>query len=168
VSRLRRLLHRVGRPLFAHLPPLQRAWARRRAVVTTGVPWAEPPASLAAVRVALVTTAGVHLGTDPPFDVDARGGDPTFRRIPAGVEAGRLRITHLHYDSADARRDVNVVFPIDRLRELAADGRIGGVAPTHYSFGWIRDVRPLVAETAPAVARELIAARVGAVVLTPA
>jgi D-proline reductase (dithiol) PrdB len=61
-----------------------------------------------------------------------------------------------------------VVFPIDRLRELAADGRIGGVAPTHYSFGWIRDVRPLVAETAPAVARELIAARVGAVVLTPA
>ncbi len=162
------LIDRLGARLFAACPALQRRWARRHAIVSTDVPWTPLVKPLAACRVALVTTGGVHLDTDPPFDLASRDGDPTFRRIPAGVEPRRLRISHGHYDTRDAERDVNVLFPIERLRELAAEGRIGGVAPTHYSFGWIQAVDPLVRETAPVVARELIAAGVDAVVLTPA
>ncbi|HEX7126629.1 MAG TPA: glycine/sarcosine/betaine reductase selenoprotein B family protein [Thermodesulfobacteriota bacterium] len=168
MSRLARLVDRLGAMAFAASPALQRHWARRRVVRSTDVPWAPPPVALSAATVALVTTAGVHLDTDPPFDLDARDGDPTFRRIPRGVDRRRLVVSHGHYDSRDVRRDVNVVLPLDRLEELAAAGRIGGVAPVHYGFGWIRDVAPLVGRTAPVVARELVAARVGAVVLTPA
>lgn len=168
MSRLTRLVDRLGAMAFAASPALQRQWARRRAVRSGDVPWAPPPPALARVTVALVTTAGVHLDSDPPFDLDGRDGDPTFRRIPRMADRRRLVVSHGHYDSRDARRDVNVVLPLDRLEELAAAGRIGGVAPVHYGFGWIRAVAPLVGETAPVVARELVAARVGAVVLTPA
>lgn len=170
VSRLTRLVDQVGARLFAALPALQRRWARRKGVVSSGpVPWTSPPASLRETTVALVTSAGVHLDTDPPFDLDTRVGDPSFRRIPHDVDRTRLRISHGHYDATDARRDVNVVFPIDRLAEQAALGRIGRVAPVHYAFGWVgQATRALVDETAPVVARELVAARVGAVVLTPA
>jgi D-proline reductase (dithiol) PrdB len=162
------LIDRLGARLFAAFPVLQRRWARRHAVVSIDVPWAPLVKPLSACRVALVTTGGVHLDSDPPFDLASRDGDPTVRRIPADVEPRRLRISHSHYDTRDAERDVNVLFPIERLRELAAEGRIGGVAPTHYSFGWIRAVDPLVRETAPLVARELLEAGVDAVVLTPA
>lgn len=168
VSFLTRLADRVGARLVATFPALQRRWARRHAVVSTDVPWSPPPPSLTDRTVAIVTTTGVHLDADPPFDLESRLGDVTFRRIPADVDPRRLRISHAHYDTADAERDVNVVFPIDRLRELAAEGRIGGVGPVHYGFGWIQQPERLVTETAPVVARELVAARVGAVVLTPA
>lgn len=164
------MVDRVGARLFAALPALQRAWARRNVVLPEGdVPWAPPPPSLRGAAVALVTTAGLHLETDPPFDVDSRAGDPSVRRIPRDADRRAIRVSHGHYDDADARRDVNVVLPLDRLAELAAAGRVGGVAPLHYSFGWVGSAtRRLVEETAPLVARELIAARVGAVVLTPA
>jgi D-proline reductase (dithiol) PrdB len=167
MGRLRRAVYRLGTPLFASMPVLQRAWFRRHGVVNAEAPWAGP-ARLGKARVALVTTAGVHLADDVPFDVDAPAGDATFRRIPAGVDRTRLRISHLHYDTRDAERDINVVLPLDRLDELAATGRIASVAPTHYSFGWVKDPQEVVRETAPALARELIAAGVGAVVLTPA
>lgn len=170
MSRLTRLLDRTGARLFAALPVLQRAWARRSVVPASGeVPWTPAPASLRGVTVGLVTTAGVYLAGDSPFDVDARGGDPTFRRIPRDADRAALRIAHGHYDDADARRDINVVLPLDRLEEMAAAGRIGGVASLHFAFGWVGSATGrLVEATAPAVARELLAARVGAVVLTPA
>lgn len=162
------LLDRLGAKLFAALPALQRRWARGHAVVSTDVPWTPLAKPLGACRVALVTSAGVHLDADPPFDLASRDGDPTFRRIPGDVEPRRLRISHNHYDTRDAERDVNVVFPIERLRELAAEGRVGAVAPVHYGFGWIQAVEPLVRETAPLAARELVEAGVDAVVLAPA
>lgn len=170
MSRLSRLLDRTGARLFAALPALQRAWARRNVEASSGeVPWTRAPASLRAATVALVTTAGVHVEGDPPFDVDSRAGDPSFRRIPRDAPRAALRIAHGHYDDADARRDVNVVLPLDRLEEMAAAGRVGGVAPVHFAFGWVGGAtRRLVEETAPLATRELLAARVGAVVLTPA
>ncbi len=169
MSRLTRVVDRLGAMLFTAVPALQRRWARRKGVVSADVPWAKPPASLRDVTVALVATAGVHLDTDPPFDLDTREGDPTFRRIPRDVDRSRLTISHGHYDTRDARAHIDVVLPLDRLAELAAAGTIGGVAPVHYGFGWVGQATgPLVGETAPVVARELIAARVGAVVLTPA
>ena len=118
-------------------------------------PFSKP---LASARIALITTAGLHLEAQPPFDRDTPAGDCSFRRIDASADLSRLRIGW----DAPAAQDVNCAFPLALLREFAE------VAPTHYSFsGAIPDPRPLLASTAPAVARELRDAEVDAVVIAP-
>ena len=47
---------------------------------------------------------------------------------------GRLRIAHEHFDKRYAEQDMNVVFPIERLRSLVAEGFIGRVAEENYSI----------------------------------
>lgn len=99
-------------------------------------PWVEgPPVSRR--RVALVTSAGLHRVGDPPF----RAIDLSYRVIAGDTSASALTMTHssIHFDRTGFREDVNVVFPIDRLRELADEGAIGSVADYHYSLmgaGW--------------------------------
>lgn len=112
------------------------------------------PGPRAAWRVGLLTAGGVHRRDQAPFDMTDPDGDPTFRLLPPGSD--ELTITHDYYDHAAADRDVNCVFPIDRLHELAAEDMLGGVAPRHVSFmGHIRGrhLRTLVRETAPQIAR---------------
>lgn len=87
-----------------------------------------PPAE---ARVGIVTAGGVHLADELPFDMVNKEGDASFRIVPGGVDVGQLRITHDYYDHGAADRDVNCVFPIERLRELATAGEIGEVAPRH-------------------------------------
>jgi D-proline reductase (dithiol) PrdB len=166
------VLNRVAVQLFRRLPWLGDLWAAsRRFVEGATVPWAPLARPLASCRVALVTSAGVHVAGDPPFDMQDPDGDPSFRTIPADVPRERLTITHRYYDHSAADRDVNVVLPIDRLREACAAGRVGAVAPRIYSFmGHVdgRHVRTLVDVTAPEVARRLVADGADAAVLTPA
>jgi D-proline reductase (dithiol) PrdB len=101
-------------------------------------------------RFALVTTAGVQLRSQDPFNLD---GDNSWREIPGDVAAGDLMVTHEHYDHRHADRDINCVFPIDRLRELAAEGAIGGVARRHLGFmGYSQLLRDLYDRAAPAMA----------------
>jgi len=65
-------------------------------------------------------------------------------------------------------RDVNISFPIDRLRELVARGELGGLAPNHYSFmGAQRDLAGIQATTGPEVGRRLREAGVQAALITP-
>lgn len=129
--------------------------------------WTPLRRRLSACTVALVSTAGVHLRSQEPFAVYAHEGDWSFRLIPGNVDTRDLTVTHTHYDTQDAGRDINVVFPLDRLRELAAEGVIGRVAPLHVGFmGFIPDPKELVGETAPAAAAELAAHGVDAVLLT--
>ena len=132
------------------------------------VPWTPLARPIAEARVALVTTCGVHRRSDPPFDLGDRRGDPSFRELPADVRPDDLMITHGHYDQADAERDLNVVFPLWRLHELAALGEIGAVAPRHFGFrGAIYAPARLIRASAPEVARQLSADRVDVVLLTP-
>lgn len=135
------------------------------------MPWARLAKCVKDSTVALVTTAGVHRASDPAFDMSDPDGDPSFRVIPSDVDPGELRITHKYYDHRAADRDINVVLPFLRLRELAAEGRVGAVAPRCYSFMGHID-RPhlatLIDETGPAVADRLRADGAEAVVLTPA
>ena len=169
---LRDLVNRVAVQLFQRVPWIAARWARRhRFVEATSVPWAPLRTPLAETVVALVTTAGVHLATDPPFDMDDRDGDPSFRVIPADTPRAALTITHKYYDHAAADRDLNVVLPLDRLRELRAEGRIGGIAPRIYSFMGHVDgahLRTLIERTGLDVAARLVADGAGAVFLTPA
>lgn len=82
-------------------------------------------------RVAVVTAGGVHLSDQAPFDMTDPEGDGSYRVIPRGTPATDLRITHDYYDHAAADRDINCVFPLDRLDELARGGEIGSVGPRH-------------------------------------
>lgn len=121
---------------------------------------------LATHRVALVTTAGVRLREQPPFDTEH--GDPSWRRIPGNVAIDSLVVDHTHYDTAPANADLDCVFPLRTLQALQHEGIIGEVAPVHFGYmGYIPDTAPLVNEFAPAMARELRAAGVSAVLLSP-
>ncbi len=132
------------------------------------IAWTPMSKPLHECSIALVSTAGVHLKSQPHHDLLNPHGDASFREIPGGTPASDLAVDHLHYDTTDANADPNCVFPIDRLRELADAGVIGAVAPMHFGFmGFIPDGRLLRDTTAPVVAERLLTQHTDAVVLTP-
>lgn len=113
-------------------------------------------------RVALISTAGLHLDDQPPFDRNTQSGDCSFRRIRAEEDLSRLRIWWDEELQQPASQDLNCAFPLALLRETCE------VAPRHYSFsGAIPDPRPLLEESAPLVARELREDAVDAVIVAP-
>jgi D-proline reductase (dithiol) PrdB len=169
---MRDLVNTVTVQLFRHVPWLASRWAKgRRFVEADGIPWTPLRMPLAETVVALVTTAGVHLKSQRPFDMADPEGDPTFRVIPSDSKQVALVITHKYYDHSAADKDLNVVLPLDRLRELQQEGAIGGIAPHVYGFMGHVDgphLQTLTGETAPEVARRLQEDGAGAVILTPA
>ncbi|MBI3988979.1 MAG: hypothetical protein HY347_05120 [candidate division NC10 bacterium] len=99
--------------------------------------------------VALVSNAGIYGRGQEPFDL---AGDTNLRIIPGDARAEDLSIAHAHYDHSDADLDINCVFPIDRLRELAEDGAVKGLADRHIGLGWSLDLKEIYEGTAPKVA----------------
>ena len=119
-------------------------------------------------KVALVGSAGVHLDDQEPFHVETVAGDPTYRRLADDIDLSRLRFTHTHYDTAPAQTDANVVFPLDRLHEAVADGRIGETSTVHIGMmGFNPDPTPIAEKTAPAIAEILGEEGVDVVLLVP-
>lgn len=170
-NQLRQRVSRAYGRLLTSLPALARRWGRRfDAVAGDDVPFVRLRKPLRACRIALVTTGGVHLRSQPPFDMGDSRGDPSFRAIPADTPAEQLTITHDYYDHRDAERDLNILFPLALGRELVAQGALGSLG-TGYSFmGHIEPphVKTLLHSTAPEVARRLRQEQVDAVLLTPA
>jgi D-proline reductase (dithiol) PrdB len=139
-------------------------------VQTRAVPlrWTPCVSPLSARQVALVSTGGVHLATQQPFAVFAEDGDHSVREIPGDADTRDLVFTHTHYATDDATQDPNVMFPLDRLRELAGEGIIRSVSPVHYGFmGFIPDPGVLVRDIVPAIGRELVRRGTDTVILTP-
>jgi D-proline reductase (dithiol) PrdB len=163
---------RILAKFFTRYPVLVDRWAESKEFVTNlDTPWAMLSKEVSECRIALVTTAGVHLRMQPPYDMEDKDGDPTFREISSHTLPAELTITHNYYDHRDADQDINVVFPIQRLRELRAKGMIGGIAPRHFAFmGHIsgRHLGTLLRRTGPEVARLLKEDGAEAVFLTPA
>jgi D-proline reductase (dithiol) PrdB len=123
---------------------------------------------LRAARVAFVTTAGAHFPGQPPFDIDADAGDPSWRAFPVETPLADLLLSHSGYDTRRARADKNVVLPLDHLRALRDAGRVGSLSQNVYSFmGYIADTDRLLREEAPAVTERLCADRVDLVLLAP-
>ncbi len=131
---------------------------------SSDIPWAPLKRPLSEATVAIVSTAGVHLCSDTPFDLET---DASFRIIPRTASNTELCITHEHYDRRDAVRDPNLVFPLERLLELKTEGVIGRVADVHYGFGFTRDPLDLMAPGRK-VGSLLAQAGVDLVVLVPA
>ena len=118
-------------------------------------PWTPLTKPLEECRVALLCSGGISLPGQPPFDPGGRD-DLSFREIPRDADLSQAVINHNYYDHGDAEKDVNCVFPIERLRELEEEGYIGGLAPFGYTFmGRIFRRMALVGEMAPDLVRRL-------------
>ena len=126
-------------------------------------PWVPGP-DLKSARVAIVTTAGLHRASDPKF----AGGSGDYRILPADLDYRDLAQSHvsINFDRSGFQQDVNVVFPLEHLHHLEAQGEIGSVARWHYSFMGATDPTRMV-ETAPQVAKLLKDDGVDAVILVP-
>lgn len=134
------------------------------------VPWSPLRKPLAESNVAIVTTAGLVLPGQPPFDEHVRGGDSSFRVIPDDADVRTLIDTHRSetYDHAGIAADANLAFPLERLHELARDGVVGRANRRHLSFmGSITATARLVNESAPEAARLLAEDGVDAALLVP-
>jgi D-proline reductase (dithiol) PrdB len=132
------------------------------------VPFTPFEGELSRATVAIVTAAGVHLRDQEPFNVSDELGDLTFRLIPPDVDSSDLKVTHHHYDHSDADRDVNVVFPIDALRDLRTEGFVKEIAAKHVGYmGYTMQLKAMYEGTAPQIANEIDrGSRADAVVLT--
>jgi D-proline reductase (dithiol) PrdB len=134
--------------------------------VNATTPFTPPRVSLAGARVAIVTTAGIHRRGDTPFV----RYDPTFRTIPGDVSAAEIVQTHtsIGFDRTAMIEDVNVSFPIDRLREMQAEGEVGSFGARFFSFmGAQKDLVTIAATSGPEVAARLRDDGVDVVLLTP-
>ena len=121
---------------------------------------------LSEAKLALVTSAGLHLRSDKPFS----RGDSGFRVIPADADGKDVLMSHssIGFDHVPFYKDVNITFPVDRMRELRDRGQVGSISQNFYSFmGAQRDPSKILTDGAPEVAQRLLAEGVDAVILTP-
>jgi D-proline reductase (dithiol) PrdB len=132
------------------------------------VPFTPFEGQLSKSTIAIVTAGGVHLKDQEAFNIADELGDLTFRILPEDVETSDLVVTHHHYDHSDADEDINVVFPIDVLRDLRDEGFIGGIAKKHVGYmGYTMQLKAMYEGTAREIANEIDkGSRADVVVLT--
>jgi D-proline reductase (dithiol) PrdB len=166
-----RLKNRLIARVITRFPSLAKSFIESYAPwESEDIPWSPLIKPLSECTVAMVTTAGAHHRDQTPFDMVDKNGDPSYRVIDITKPLSTLMITHDYYDHRAADRDINVVFPIERLREFEHEGVIGKLADRHYGFmGHITGphIMTLITRTAPEVARLLKRDGVDAVLLTP-
>ncbi len=126
---------------FRFLPPSLAAWIGN--LIPEGfagsIPWTPLSKPLSQSTLSLVTSAGISLKTDPPFDMErekkeATWGDRSFRAIPSDTTAADINVNHLHINTGYILQDINVMLPLARMKEFEREGTIGRLAPTAYSF----------------------------------
>ena len=132
----------------------------------TEIPWAEVSKALSESRVSVVSTAGLSMKGDLPFDMETERqrpswGDPTWRRLRGDVTTDTIQAHHLHIDTRHLMADLDVCFPVPLLRELESEGVVGEVAPSHYSImGFqgvdLRRFQPSCREIAEAMVEEAV------------
>ncbi len=127
--------------------------------------WSKSEKPLAQMRVALITTAGLHFRDEEAFDFT----DATFRPIAGDEDADNLIMSHssANFDRSGFAEDVNLVFPIDRFKKLVAVGAIGSLADIHYSFMGAGLMPEAFEESVSQVAHLLKQDQVDAAFLTP-
>ncbi len=127
---------------FKFLPPKLSAWIRTFIPddpFSGTIPFYPLAKPLSEARLSLVTSAGISLKSDTPFDMekekrDPTWGDPTYRAIPRGTQSSDIEVNHLHINSSYIYDDINVILPLDRIQTMAEQGKVGGLAPTSYAF----------------------------------
>ena len=138
------------------------------------IPWTPLAKPLSECRVALLSTAGISMKDDAPFDMEMERknpmrGDPSWRALRADARAEDIVSNHLHIDTGYIERDLDVALPVDRLRELVEAGVVGSMAESHYSIMGYQgnDSSTLVGESAPAIAESMRKEEVDLALLAP-
>ena len=150
----------LTRSLFPDQPPYQ--WTESDAA-----PWTPITKPLNESRVVLIVSGGIYRKDQPPFNPVKN--DLTFREIPRDTKVEDLRISHDFYDHRDADKDVNCVFPLERMRELEREGFIGSLAEVHFTLmGRIFRKTQLLAEMIPHLIGRLKELEVDLAFLVPA
>ncbi len=161
---------------FRFLPPKLSAWIQTFIpdAFEGEIPFQPLSKPLNASRLSLVTTAGISLKGDTPFDMETEKqnptyGDPTHREIPAGTTGGDIEVNHLHINSQPIYDDIDVILPLTRMAEFSEEGTIGALAPTSYSFyGFQWDSTDFIEQGIAPMTAKMKAEEVDAVLLTPA
>ena len=126
---------------FGHWASTTLALPQLRQLVGAEMPWTTLQKPLSDSTVVLLSTGGGYLRNDRPFN---RNSDATFRVISKDAQPDDLAIAHQAYDRTDALRDINLVFPMERLRELEAEPVSGRLAEDHYGFGLMGSAERLI------------------------
>jgi D-proline reductase (dithiol) PrdB len=162
---------------FRFLPPSLAAWVQSFIPdedFEGPIPWTPLSESLSRTTIALATSAGISLKTDPPFDMEREKreplwGDRSFREIPRGATEKDIEVNHLHINTAYIKQDMNVILPLTRMAEFEREGVIGRLAPTAYSFyGFQWNNTDFLKEAIEPISKRMKLEAVDAVLLTPA
>jgi D-proline reductase (dithiol) PrdB len=137
------------------------------------IPWTPLARPLNESTVALLSSAGLALKTDRPFDQEGERanpwwGDPSYRLLPRTATEQDVKLYHLHIHPRLADEDLNTVLPLQPLLKLEERGEIGRSAPIHYSYmGYILQPQVLLGQSVPAMIRQMKREDVNIVVLVP-
>ena len=124
---------------------------------------------LSECRVCFVSTSGVQPKTSLPFDTVHPIGDYTFRPVPSNSRVEDLEIHQLKYPTFGAAEDLNVIFPIERLRDLVQEGQIGGLSENFFTFiGYNMDPVQLEKKLAEDIANAVVQEAPDIVIAAPA
>ena len=162
---------------FRFLPPGLRAWVKT--FIPDGdykghIPWTPMAKPLNQTTIALVTSAGISLKTDSPFDMErekteAIWGDRSYRTIPRGTTEKDIDVNHLHINTNYIKQDINVILPLVRMVEFEQEKIIGRLAASAYSFyGFQWQSTDFLKEAIEPISKKMKLEGVEAVLMTPA
>ena len=162
---------------FRFLPPGLAAWIEdfiEKREFKGPIPWTPMRKPLSRTTLGLVTSAGISLKTDPPFDMErekkeATWGDRSFREIPRETTEKDVNVNHLHINTTYIKQDINVILPLGRMAEFEKEGVIGRLAPTAYSFyGFQWENTDFLKQAIEPISKKMKLEEVEAVLMTPA
>ena len=162
---------------FRFLPPGLKAWVRTFIPdedFKGHIPWTPMAKPLNQTTIALVTSAGMSLKTDPPFDMErekkeAIWGDRSFRAIARKTTEKDIEVNHLHINTNWIKQDINVILPLARMAEFENEKMIGRLAPTAHSFyGFQWQSTDFLKEAIDPISKKMNLEGVEAVLMTPA
>ncbi len=162
---------------FRFLPPGLKAWIQTfipEEEFNGYIPWTPLSKPLSRTTLSMVTSAGISLKSEPPFDMerekkDPLWGDRSFRATPRQTTEKEIDVNHLHINTSYIKQDINVMLPLARMAELEAEGIIGRLAQNSYSFygfQWQND--DFLKEAIEPISKRMKTEEVEAVFLTPA
>jgi D-proline reductase (dithiol) PrdB len=162
---------------FRFLPPGLKAWVRTfipDEEFKGYIPWTPMSKPLDQTTLALVTSAGISLKSDPPFVMEREKreplwGDRSFRMIPRETTEKDIDVNRLHINTTYIKQDINVILPLTRMAEFEKEGVIGRLAATAYSFyGFQWQSTQFLSEAFEPISKRMKLERVEAVFVTPA
>jgi D-proline reductase (dithiol) PrdB len=162
---------------FRFLPPGLAAWIRTfisKEEFQGFIPWTPLSKALNQVTLALITSAGISLKSDPPFDMEREKQEPLWgnrshREIPRDTTEEDIAVNHLHINTNPIKQDMNVILPLKRMAEFEQEGVIGRLADTAYSYyGFQWQSTDFLKQAIEPMAEKMKAEGVDAVLLTPA